>query len=147
MKVIELGVRKGNSTYGWLYGLEKYGGHLWSVDISNAGIPGPHPHWTFIEGDDMSADVLAQLPDTVDVVFIDSSHEFEHTKQELESYSQRVRSGGRIVLHDTALPHENLPEGEQDDPVLRAVQWFTETRGYPVTYWANCNGLASIEVT
>lgn len=142
-KVIELGVRGGNSTTAWLHGLEKTGGHLWSVD------PIPendfdHTQWTLIVGDDRDPNVLAQLPDVVDVVFIDTDHLYEHTLTELGLYADRVRSGGRIVLHDTELASV---ENEEPYPVKRAVTLFCESRGWKWTNREHCYGLGTIEVT
>ena len=145
-KVIELGVRHGVSTVGWLYGLERSDGHLWSVDqTAGPGLQGPR--WTFIQGDDCSPEVLAQLPELVDVVFIDTSHRYTHTMQELALYAPRVRSGGRIVLHDTEVEHpDEAPDGECPFPVKRAVELFCVANGFQWSNRENNNGLATIEV-
>jgi predicted O-methyltransferase YrrM len=84
--VIELGTRGGVSTVAWLYAMEQTGGHLWSVDVDPAPMFGAHERWTFIQGDDTKPETLAQLPDKADIVFIDTSHLYVHTLQELNIY-------------------------------------------------------------
>ncbi len=147
-KVIELGVCAGVSTVGWLYGLELTDGHLWSVDINS---PKNMPRvdgerWTFIQGDDLDPEVIAQLPDPVDVVFIDTLHYYEHTLNELAAYLPRVRSGGRIVLHDTELDRSYFPpdQREHEFPVKDAVTEFCAARGLAWTNRTNCFGLGTI---
>ena len=107
-RVLELGSRKGNSTLAFLAGAEESGGHVWSCDIDDVtagpGRDGPWAgceRWTFIHGDDMHPAVRAKLPAEVDVLFIDTSHEYEHTLGELEAYMPRVAPGGVALFHDT----------------------------------------------
>ena len=146
-RVIELGTRTGVSTIAWLYALEQTGGHLWSVDLDSKPPIGDHPHWTFIQGDDESDEVLTQLPAEVDIVFLDTSHWYENTKRELELYLSSVRKGGLIVCHDTELPvPEGSPAGQVPFPVKRAVEEFTTKHGFRWFNLPNCWGLAIIEV-
>jgi len=144
--VIELGTRGGVSTIAWLHGLELTDGHLWSVDID----PQPeleHERWTFVQGDDLALSTLAQLPEEADIVFIDTSHMYQHTRAELNVYKWRVRPGGRIVLHDTALQR---PEGwtrrQPEFPVRTAVDEFCRDEQLEVKFWPNCWGLAVISI-
>lgn len=115
-QVIELGVRGGESTIAFLAALQKTDGlpvrrtqtgRLWSCDVAPLQLPiaqleGKIAHWEFVAGDDR--ELLDAAPATCDVLFIDTSHEYEHTLWELENYGARVRAGGYIVLHDTELP-------------------------------------------
>ena len=109
-RVIELGTRKGNSTLAFLAAVEKrhLGGHVWSVDISDCArdpegmLPWANcPWWTFTCGDDMDPAVQAKLPARCDVLFIDTSHEYDHTLAELRAYVPRVTPGGVALFHDT----------------------------------------------
>ena len=132
-KVIELGVREGHSTRAWLTGLHYTGGHLWSVDREPThDIVALPERWTFIHGDDCDPAVLAQLPEQVDVVFIDTDHAYVHTMRELDLYSRRVRPGGCILLHDTENEH---PEDHGEKiapqppfPVKQAIQAYAQQR-------------------
>lgn len=143
-KVIELGTRGGVSTLAWLYGLEHVG-RLWSVDIDPAPEL-PYDHWTFIQGSDLDRDVYRQLPDSADVVFIDTSHAYDQTLAELNLYLYKVRPGGRIVLHDTEVRHPRGLPRKPDFPVKRAVEEFCADEGLPWTNLPNCNGLGIIEI-
>lgn len=147
-KVLELGTRTGVSTIAWLHALEQTGGHLWSVDIDTQPAIGQHPHWTFIQGDDMNPAVQAQLPEPFDIVFLDTSHHYQHTKDELDRYQHMVRRGGIIVCHDTELPiPEGAPPGDPQFPVKRAIEEFVAATGRRWFNFPDCWGLGIIEVS
>ena len=109
-RVLELGARRGNSTLAFLAGATESGGHVWSCDIDDVrlfpdGI-GPFaasPRWSFTCGSDMDPDVQALLPAEVDIWFLDTSHEYDHTLAELRAYMPRVAPGGVALFHDTNL--------------------------------------------
>jgi predicted O-methyltransferase YrrM len=146
-KVIELGTRTGVSTIAFLYALEQTGGHLWSVDIDAKPPIGDYPHWTFIQGDDESDEVLSQLPPNVDILFLDTSHHYEHTLRELRLYRSQVKSGGLIVCHDTELPvPEGAPATDPVYPVKRAIEQFIAETGFRWINVPECWGLGIIEV-
>lgn len=99
--VVELGVRSGVSTVAFLAAMEQTGGTVWSCDINPARVCdaiADHPQWDFKWGDDI---VLAADAPQCDVLFIDTSHHYEHTKAELAAYAPKVRH--LILLHDTQL--------------------------------------------
>lgn len=107
-RVLELGTRKGNSTLAFLAGVKESGGHVWSCDVSDCArdpegmAPWSRvPQWTFVRGDDMDLSVQSLLPVQADVLFIDTSHEYEHTLAELRAYVPRVAPGGVVLMHDT----------------------------------------------
>ena len=149
---VELGVRSGCSTAALLAGLYDSGGHLWSVDIDPPGPPGNEflglDRWTFIQGDDMDAKVIEQIPDELDLLFIDSSHRYTHTLAELKTYGHRVTTGGVILLHDTEL--EVAPGSVQEEdrgfPVRRAVQDWCRSRFLTPEWREGCYGLGVIEI-
>jgi predicted O-methyltransferase YrrM len=144
--VIELGSRTGVSTVAWLYALAKTGGRLTSVDLDAAPAAGDHDHWTHIQGNDESPEVFAQL-EPADIVFIDTSHHYEHTARELHLYRQLVKPGGLIVCHDTELPlPEGAPKADPLYPVKRAIERFTAETGDTWTNITECYGLGIIKV-
>jgi len=146
-KVVELGTRSGLSTVAWLHALEATDGHLWSVDMDPAPDLGLEvDRWTFIQGDDCDPDVYSQLPSGADIVFIDTSHAYDHTLQELRLYRWLVRPGGRLVLHDTELPQPELVGPQPPYPVKKAVVEFCAAEGLRWTNRPNCWGLGIIEV-
>jgi cephalosporin hydroxylase len=142
--VIELGTRTGVSTIAWLYALEGRG-HLTSVDLDGRPPIGEHPHWTFIQGDDLSMKVLERMK-PADIVFLDTSHLYDHTIVELEVYRVLVKPGGRIVCHDTQL---RRPEGSPSRPlfpVRTAILEFVEREGLDWHEYPDCWGLGVIVI-
>ncbi len=88
--------------------------------------------------------MLDQLPEDVDVVFIDTVHTYTHTLAELMAYSERVRPGGVIVCHDTELDHAPTDPGPPEFPVATAIQEWVQVSGWHVEWHAGCYGLAVI---
>lgn len=149
VKVIELGVRRGDSTVAFLAAAQEQGGEVWSVDIADPRVPAEWrdlPFWYLTVGDDL--EVADQLPDNVDIVFIDTSHTYEQTKQELELYVRKVKPGGLILLHDTELRRpEASPESDPDFPVAQAVKEFVAGDERLSVEWVEgCYGLGVVTV-
>jgi len=158
-KVIELGTRYGVSTIAWLYALKDQG-DLWAVDCSfpvaspqypdtnlldPQGPLGVMPHWVFLLGYDTQQAILDALPQKVDIVFIDTNHVYEETLVELDLYYQRVRKGGRIFLHDTAIETTgNATAPQPPYPVRTAMQEFCEKNDLKFSNVDNCMGLGTI---
>ena len=146
-RVLELGTRTGVSTIAWLHALDGVG-HLVSVDIDERPPIGEWPHWTFIQGDDFDPMVVRQVSDPApDIVFIDTSHHYQHTRRELALYRWIVKPGGLIVCHDTMLPHpEGAPVGDPAFPVRRAIDEFVAENGFDWFNFPDCWGLGVIKV-
>ena len=145
VRVLELGSRTGNSTLAFLAGAAVSGGHVWSCDIEDVtryrdgiGPFGRSPRWTFTHGDDMDPAVQAQLPPEVDVFFLDTSHEYEHTLAELRAYMPRLAPGGIALFHDTNLRTWPGYRWDRDIPPVRAAldDWCAETG----RSWHNMDG-------
>lgn len=103
-RVIELGVRYGNSCCALLSAALKAGGEMWSCDVNPPYVPPGWEQvagWHFLLGDSVSPQVLRDMPEQADVVFIDTSHTFSQTVAELRAYVPRVAPGGVVLLHDT----------------------------------------------
>lgn len=145
--VIELGSRTGVSTVAWLYALESTGGRLTSVDLDARPPIGDWPNWRHIVGDDCDPSVLAQL-EPADIIFVDSSHHYNHTRRELNLYRWLVKSGGVICLHDTELPYPEGTAPPQDPsfPVKKAVREFVAENGFEWTNSPECWGFAVVKV-
>ena len=146
--VVELGSRSGASTVAWLYGLREFGGRLTSVDLDHAPPIGQHDNWRHIQGDDTDPAVMAQV-DECDILFIDTSHAYDHTLWELRNWSPKVRAGGRIVCHDTELKRPwdpPCPETDPDFPVASAIDEFCAETGYRWINIPGCWGLGIIEL-
>ena len=136
VRVLELGTRKGNSTLAFLAGAKESGGHVWSCDVHpvdrdpDGMLPwARHPLWTFIRGDDMDPAAQVLMPPEADVLFIDTSHEYDHTLAELRAYMPRLAPGGIALFHDTNI-YDWPGYGWTGDmpPVQQALsEWCAET--------------------
>jgi len=160
VRVLELGTRAGNSTVAFLAAAEAAGGHVWSgdvTDVRNYPEISPltrAPSWTFIQGDDMDPAVQARFPAEVDVFFLDTSHEHEHTLAELRAYMPRVAPGGVALFHDTnlygwtgGLPAGiwagGTPAGENYPEVRQALDEYCAETGLS---WENLPGTYGLGV-
>lgn len=111
--ILELGVRKGNSTCAFLAALEvDRRGCLWSIDIATPEVPQEwheSPHWQFLKAHDLSGRAADFAPRELDVLFVDAEHDYGSVRAELDLYGPRVRKGGVILMHDTDEPHLSGP--------------------------------------
>lgn len=146
-RIIELGVRSGNSTCAFLAGIERAdsGGSLWSVDISDPPVPAwwrNLPYWHLLVADAASAQAAAHCPGEADILFTDTSHLYDPTLAELRAYAPRIRPGGVILVHDTHTPGTDqawpdVPRALDDWCAASGMSWY----GHP-----DWNGLGVIEV-
>jgi predicted O-methyltransferase YrrM len=149
VQILELGVRSGNSTAAFLAAAERNGGQVWSVDTHPPKIPREwHDSnlWTFIQGNDL--ELADRLPQTVDVLFIDTSHAYRQTLAELHLYASRVHPNGVILLHDTELEKpDDADAGDPPYPVAVAIrEWAATLKQPPDIEWiSGCYGLAVIK--
>lgn len=137
--VVELGTAMGRSATAFLAGLEKVTGDgmLWTVDIERNAELFPwvrdHPHALLNVANDL--DVVDECPKPIDLLFIDSAHEHDHTLAEMVAYVPLVRSGGWVVMHDTELCYS----------VHSAITDYMEVEGArefaSVEWRLHCNGL------
>jgi len=155
--VLELGVRDAVSTSAFLAALYATGGHLYSVDVN---VPQHKineyndPRWTFFQGfstGPVSDPAFTDLPTTFDIVFVDTDHTYELTKQEIEVWSPRVRPGGAMVFHDTNLEwfdHHTTPQPPY--PVRKAIEEWIAAEGtraghpWPIEYNPEFYGLTIV---
>jgi hypothetical protein len=148
-RVIELGVGAertqgasccGNSTSAFLAGLEHTGGQLWSVDIAEPTVLAwwhDLPSWHFLQADDRSPEAVNFCPEQADLLFIDTSHFYEHTLAELRLYAPLVRAGGMILLHDTGPGWPDVARALNDWCSEASLEWYDHP-GWP--------GLGMVEV-
>ena len=134
--IVELGVRGGESTRAFAEAckdieLEGTPPKFISVDILDCQRVCNYQSWVFIQGDDRAFHIKSQI----DILFIDTSHEYAHTITELQLYADRISAGGKIILHDTAMKE-----------VYDAIEYFLKTSPIKFTFEnkTNCNGLGTL---
>jgi cephalosporin hydroxylase len=139
--ILELGVRSGQSTSAFLGAAELSGGHVWSVDCNVPDVPAHwlgSDLWTFTQGDDLAVPLP---PVAIDVVFIDTTHTFEHTLAELRRFVPLVTPGGTVLLHDTL---SVVDDDQRPFPVTTAIATFCAETGRGWTEHGGQYGLGEI---
>lgn len=165
--MVELGVRTGESTRVLLMAAERVRATLVSVDIDDCSTVACSPAWRFIRSDDVefakrwpSWAESNGLPQSIDFLFIDTSHLYEHAKAEIATWFPYLAPEAKVAFHDTNLRRwyrrrdGSLGQGwDNDRGVIRAIEdylgtKFDETRpfaivinGWLVRHDPICNGL------
>jgi len=133
--IVELGTRDGQSTRALRMAADELGIRGVSVDLS----PAPDStfetgkNWTHLQEDDIvlanklkDSDYRMKLLGTnsIDFLFLDTSHEYLHTKRELDSYWPLISDGGLLILHDS-----NLSSARKVDVDGRTYRGWDNARG------------------
>jgi len=171
--IVELGTRGGESTRVLLAAAAVCGASLLSVDID----PPPalelagRERWAFVQSDDVSFGREPQgfpawcaargLAPRAEVIFIDTSHLYEHTREELEVWVPHLAPRGALLFHDTNMANGvyarldgtiSASGWDNRRGVIRAIEeflgrtyderaFFTDVAGgFLVTHRPNCNG-------
>mgnify|MGYP001001584039 FL=1 len=80
--ILELGVQKGRSTKKFLELCNKNNGKLFSVDLDDCSSVSKDKKWKFFQTRDDNFDFIkSQIPNKIDVLFIDTLHEANHVKK------------------------------------------------------------------
>jgi len=152
-KIVELGVRGGNSTCALVIAAAQTGGFVTSVDHGRGTEYSRQPtrealeqtsfmiidklalgaHWSLVIKDDL--EFASEYDDEIDILMIDTAHSYEQTKKELAAWGDKVVSGGCIILHDTvSFPEQN-----------KAIwEFLDERQSCSYVEHLNCNGLGII---
>jgi cephalosporin hydroxylase len=118
--IVEFGVRDGNSTFVLMAAATDISGKLISVDISNCDsvrnrLDKQFPvKWAFYQIDDLNFKI-----GLIDVLFIDTNHEYEHTIKELVTNIPFMSKNGIIIMHDTNIDTRVYPD--QKSMVANAI--------------------------
>jgi len=85
-------------------------GHVWSIDredrplagrLEKCGMQDLPVYYTVLTG--LSMNLAGEVPDEIDLLFIDGDHSYEACLLDTEMYAARVRPGGFCLWHDTVL--------------------------------------------
>ena len=101
--LVELGVRGGDTTLPLLEAAKINNGVLYSVDINDVDFEVREdlkPHWKFIKSDAIKFLESWDEDKTMDFVYVDDWHSYEHVKKELSIINSLVSPSSVVLLHD-----------------------------------------------
>lgn len=112
--MVELGTRGGESTQVLLTAAGAVGAPMVSIDIDNvAGAirePDLAARWRFVQADDVAFArefpawcAREGLPGSIDLLFIDTSHLYQHTVEEIAAWFPLLSPSATVLFHDTAM--------------------------------------------
>ena len=123
IKILEFGVRQGESTKKFIEICEKNNGHLYSVDINDCSNVSNSKYWTFLKSrDDNFSYIKKYIKKKLDVIYIDSYHEPNHVKNILFYYYRFLKTNGIIFIDDISwLPYvkESYRDNEFNEIINR----------------------------
>lgn len=146
--VIELGVNLGESTVALLEAVHVTEGTLISVDIQL--LPNVVPmlteyglisRWNFNLSDDLEYAKTWPAGKLADLIFIDTSHTFDHTTKEIAAYEPILRPGGIMVFHDTVSFYAGVQKPINNFLTAKGCRYEQKPNGWQYENKTNCNGL------
>src|SRR3989344_919370 len=170
--IVELGIGPGESTFVFERVARLCGSKLISVDLADkAATATSWPAWNFVQADDIEFSGRFKewargksIDPSIDVLFIDTSHQFEHTVQEIEHWFPFLSETAKVFFHDTNTgPIYRRKDGsiglsyDINRGVIRALEQYFDSkfdekkdfadirRGWIIKHFANCNGLTILE--
>jgi predicted O-methyltransferase YrrM len=119
--VLELGVDRGASTTVFLQACSEKNGKLVSVDIRDCSDVSVDARWSFIQADSADvAGILARAPALeggIDVLYIDSHHDWRHVSRELYGWFPYLNEGSTIFFDD--VDPSSTRRGQRSDSITR----------------------------
>jgi cephalosporin hydroxylase len=167
--IVELGVRGGESTFVFERVARLSGARCVSVDIEESSCANHYHEWLFVQSDDIkfAKEFPAWccqngLPTEIDILFIDTSHFFEHTVQEIEHWFPLLAPCAKVIFHDTNQRRiyfrkdGSMGVGWNNRGVMAALErYFNQSfnekedfidlvNGWLIRHYANCSGLTTL---
>jgi cephalosporin hydroxylase len=166
--IVELGVRGGESTFALERAARRCGEiPIVSVDIEDCESVSHYSNRTFVKMDDIafarqfpSWRAERNLPDRIGFLFIDTSHLYEHTVEEIKHWFPLLAPRATVCFHDTNMWWLNMRRDwtlgtgwSNKRGVIRAIEEYLGTRynekaqfadyrkGWLVQHYPNCSGL------
>ncbi len=169
--IVELGVRAGTSTFVFEKVASICGASIISADLDDCSWTSAHPRRHFFHGDDIEfaglfRDFCRQrdIIPYIDVLFIDTSHYYDHTMQEIQAWFPLLSLRAKVLFHDTNLkligPRKDgcfALGWENERGVIRAVEEHLGIKideskecaeyaaGWLVRHWPHCNGFTVLD--
>jgi predicted O-methyltransferase YrrM len=164
--IVELGTRGGESTAAFEKAARLTEADLISVDVDATDYESEYEHWQFVQSDDIEfAGVFEEwcadrgITPEIDVLFIDTSHRYEHTVAEIDAWFPHLSPDGVVLFHDTNLSNiyrrtdRTLDTAwDNDRGVIRAIEEYlgrpldekrpftTVLSGFLVEHYPHSNG-------
>lgn len=169
--IVELGVRSGASTFVFERVAQSCNSVLISCDLNDCSSVSSYTRWYFVKDDDIRfansfpgfCRTRAIVP-TIDLLFVDTSHYYEHTVQEIASWFPFLSSNAKVMFHDTNLrligPRNDGCAAlgwDNQRGVIRAIEevlgthidetqrYITRVPEWLVRHWPNCNGFTILD--
>ena len=124
-KILELGVRTGNTTLPFLCAAKELGGMVHSVDLDATTFQCPDDlrvYWKFFQSDAISwLEQQRNQGARYDLIYIDDWHAYDHVRRELEIIDSMITPSSVILLHD--LMYSNAQPDYRSDPNTADAQW------------------------
>jgi predicted O-methyltransferase YrrM len=124
-RILELGVRTGNTTLPFLCAAQELGGMVHSVDLDATTFRCPDDlrvHWKFFQSDAIAwLEQQCNQGAQYDLIYIDDWHAYDHVRRELEIIDSMVTPSSIILLHD--LMYSNAQPDYRSDPNTADAQW------------------------
>jgi len=124
-RILELGVRTGNTTLPFLCAAQELGGMVHSVDLDATTFRCPEDlrvYWKFFQSDAIRwLEERGREGAQYDLVYIDDWHSYPHVRRELELIEPMITPSTVILLHD--LMYSAAHPDYRSDPDCRDPQW------------------------
>jgi len=169
--IVEMGVRGGTTTLVFEKVAELCQASVVSIDLDDCSSVSSYSKWHFFRGDDVrfAADFpefcrQRNIAQGVDVLYIDTSHYYEHTVQEIRAWFPRLAPSAKVLFHDTNMKlagprKDGCFEVAWDNHrgVIRAIEeylgikidetreWTDYVDGWLIRHHPNCNGLTILQ--
>lgn len=167
--IVELGVRTGESTFVLERVADHYSIPFLSLDIDDCSGVCKYKRWHFVQADDIEFSKRfpqwckeKEVGPEIDFLFIDTSHLFEHTVQEIGHWFPYLSAQATVCFHDTNQQRFYFRRdgtaglGWKNRGVIAAIEkylgtTFDETRdfvdlvnGWVVKHQFICNGFTTL---
>jgi predicted O-methyltransferase YrrM len=172
--IVELGTGSGNSTRALLAAASISKAALLSIDNSDCTefANGNRDLLHFIQADDVAFGTNEfsdwcrghSLKPAIDILFVDTSHEYDHTKQEIAVWGRYLSKNGIMLFHGTnpgngcKKTDDSIPDGHDSDRgAIKAIEEFVGrhydeysffydlTETYSLIHFPFSNGLTVIK--
>jgi len=170
--IMELGTRGGESTFVFSRIAKLTRSHFVSVDLEDCSDSSDYPDWIFVKNDDVDFAskfstwcAAKNINPEIDLLFIDTSHLYEHTKEEIKHWFPHLAKECTVIFHDSNLRYVfkrrdgsmGISGWDNKRGVIRALEDYLECqydeekpfvdirRGWLVRHWPECSGLTILK--